>query len=110
MKADEHHPQRVVSERLVCYVIARGGEPPLVFGGDPVLFLVPSLLALQRVESEIFCDLRQPRGGIVRHTAIRPRLKRAEQRLLHYVLSKLQPVRAETRSKRGDHFRAFVTE
>ena len=110
MKTDEHHPQRVVGESFVRHVIRWRGQPPRVFGGDAVLFFVPALLALQGIEREIFCHLRQPRGGIVRHAAIRPRLQRAQQRLLHHVLGQLQPVRAEMRGERGDHFRAFMTK
>ena len=110
MKADEHHPQRVVLESFVPHVIGWRGHPPGVFCCDALLSFVPASLALQRVEGEIFCHLRPPRCRIVWHPAIRPRLQRTQQRFLHRILGELQPVRAEVSGKRGDRFRAYVTE
>ena len=47
------------------------------------------------VEGEVSRGLGRPRGGIVGHAAVRPRLKRTNERLLHHVLRELQPMRAE---------------
>src|SRR5260370_855167 len=110
VEADKHHPQRVVGKGFVRHIISRGGQPALALGGDAILFLIPSLLTLQRIDCEVLRHLSQPRGGIVRHAVVRPRLQRAQQRLLHHVLGKLKPVGAEMRGECGDHFRAFMAE
>ena len=99
-----------VCGRAVHDFIDGRGQPPRVFGGDAVLLFIPSLFALQDVEREIFCHLCQPRRGIVRHAVVGPGLQRAQQRLLHHVLGKLQPAGAEVRGERGDHLCAFVAE
>ena len=77
---------------------------------NAVRFLAPVLLAAQMVEREIARGLREPRGGIVRHATIRPRLQRPHERLLHHVLGELQPVRAELPGKHRHEPRALAAE
>ena len=111
MEADEHHAQRVVGE---CSVVLLDGnrrsEPAFVRLSDAVFLFLPALLATHRVERQVLRRLHQPGGGVLRHPAIRPRLQRAHQRLLHHILGQLQPMNPEMVREHPHDARAFVTE
>ena len=89
---------RSVSSVRSAHREARPGEPAFLLCGDLRFFALPGLLAAQVIQREILRGLREPRGGIVRHAAIRPGLQRPHERFLHHVLGELQPVPKLTRS------------
>ena len=110
MKTNEHHTQSVVSKRIVIFSLVRGKKPAFVLGRDSILFLTPPLLAAKKIQRKILRGLRQPCDRILRHAALRPSLQGPNQRLLHDILRKLQPLRAEVRSERSNEARTFRAE
>lgn len=61
----------------------RRRKPALMLSGDAVLLGVPALFSTKLIESEVFRGLCEPRCGIVRHAAIRPRLQGANEGFLN---------------------------
>jgi len=82
----------------------------LPLGGDAVLLQIPVLLAPQKIRREVPGGLGEPRGGIVRHAAIGPRLQGSHQGFLRHVLGELKAVGAEMRGEGGNQLRAFLAE
>jgi hypothetical protein len=87
MTAHEDHPQLVVSQlffeiRIVWH--HRGGARQLP--NDRVGFRAEDRVAPDCVDGDVVRDAEQPAGGVVGRALIRPRLQRADHRLLHRVL------------------------
>jgi hypothetical protein len=109
MKADEEHAQRVIGEEVLVSDSSRVSQRSCS-AVICVFFALPGLFTAQSIEREVLRRLREPCGGVFRDAAIRPRLQRPHERLLHDVLSELQMVRAEMRGERGHESRSLAAE
>ena len=65
-------------------------------------------LAPQNVERTVLCGGHQPRGGILRHTAEFPHLKRTAEGVLHDVFCQCEVMDSKDARQRGDQAPGFA--
>ena len=106
MTAHQDHRQLVVVHALPAGAV--GGPGPL--GAERVELGGQHALTTEPIERAMACDLEQPSLRVVGHAAVRPRLERTQQRVLHDLLGEVEPVGAEPAGQHGHHPAGAVAE
>ena len=113
MAAGEHHPKLIVFDRVRSkQLLDDGGERPFAFEQLPQLWRegARGALAPQDVERAVLCGGHEPRGGVFRHSAEFPHLKRTAEGVLHDVFRQREVVDSKDARQRGDYAPRFAPE
>ena len=96
MAGHEHDCQLIVDRRMHG-IRGPGAHVPGERALERGLVGVDEAVAADGVDRAVAGDLQQPRGGILRDTAVGPGLERRDQRVLHDFLRQVEVHRAEDR-------------
>ena len=111
MTAHDDHAQLVVPQLFFRVRFGRGAcGRSRQLRDDRVSFVAESLVAADRVDGDVVRDAEEPPGGIVRRALVRPRLERADHRLLHRLLGERDVSRSEQPCQAGHHAARLMPE
>ena len=111
MAAHENHPELVVPKLLADAGIVRGVSRRACQLADNGLRLVAEdLVAPQGVNGHVVRDAKQPAGGVVRDSLVRPGLQRTEHRVLDGFLGERNVFGTEETRQAGHHAARLMPE